>query len=174
MQKSILFILLVGLHFLGFSQNKPTQFPEDFLGIYKGTLMINSPKGKQKITMEFHLKETKSKDKFDYVLIYDGKPRNYTLIRKNAEKGLYEVDENNGIILPTKFADNTLFSFFEVQGNLLSSRLEFDKSGMDFEILFCKTNDKTETGGTDKETPKVFGYPITTVQKAHLNKVESF
>ena len=174
MQKSILFIFIFLVQFTLLSQEKTEQFPEDFLGIYKGTLLIDSPKGKQKITMEFHLKATKNKDRFDYVLIYEGKPRNYTLVKKNMDKGQFELYENNGIILPTKYVNRTLFSFFEVQGNILSSRLSFTKQGMDFEILFNKTDNKIKTGKGTDEIPFVFAYPITTVQQAHLNKVESF
>ena len=166
-----LFVLLF-VSFSIFSQKKESTFPNDFTGEYKGTLIIDSPRGSQEIPMEFHLKKTDSVHKFDYKLIYNGQPRNYTLIIKNKEKGICEVDENNGIILPSRFSGNTLYSFFEVQGNLLSSRFDFYENEMKFEILFSNTKNKTTSGGTSKEIPKVYGYPISVVQKAILNKVK--
>lgn len=170
MKKSVLFIFFFSFVSLIFSQEKKDTFPNNFLGIYKGDLIINSAKGTQKIPMEFHLKKTDSTHKFDYVLIYNGAPRNYTLVLKDIEKGLFEVDENNGIILPTKYANNTLYSFFEVQGNFLSTRFEFKKDTLNFEILFTATKNKVTTGGTSKEIPEVFGFPISTIQKAVLIK----
>ena len=154
-----------------FSQENSSNFPENAVGIYKGEIHISSKTGKQIISMEFHLKATKETDKFDYVLVYNSSPRNYTLVVKDKTKGLYEIDENNGIILPAKFANNTLFSFFEVQGNLLSSRLVFSKNQLEFEILFSATKNKIKTGGTSKNVPVVFGYPITTIQTAILKKM---
>mgnify|MGYP000141457847 CR=1 FL=1 len=153
-----------------FSQNKALTFPENAVGIYKGDIHISSDKGNQIIPMELHLKATRETNKFEYVLVYNKTPRNYSLVVKNKEKGLYEIDENNGIILPAKFANNTLFSFFEVQGNLLSSRLAFYQDRVEFEILFAVLKNKLKTGGNSKDIPEVFGYPISTVQKAVLKR----
>jgi len=153
------------------SQDKPLNFPNDFLGSYKGTIVINNSKGRQEIAMEFHLKKTTLANKYDYVIVYNKQPRNYTLIVTDKEKGIYNIDENNGIILPAKLHNNILYSLFEVQGNFLSSRLAFHQNYLNFEILFSATKNKIVTGGdTSKKTPKVLGYPITTVQNATLLK----
>ena len=146
-------------------------FPDDFLGVYKGTLEITNPKGTQEIPMEYHLLKTDSINKFDYKLVYNGQPRNYTLVIKDREKGIFEVDENNGIILPTFLNSNTLHSFFEVQGNLLSSRAKFSKKKLEFEILFTSLKNKVKSGGISEDIPEVFGYPISVFQKAILEKV---
>ena len=173
MKKSLLFLLVFAFFSTAFSQEKSNTFPTNVLGIYKGDLTITNAKGTQKIPMEFHFKKTDSIHKFDYVLVYNKSPRNYTLVVKDLEKGIFEVDENNGIVLPTKFANNTLFSFFEVQGNLLSSRIEFINDTLVFEILFTAVKNKVKTGGLSKEIPEVFGYPISVVQKAVLKKVKN-
>ena len=156
----LIFLLTVSL---GYSQNTNFSFPEDAVGQYSGTLLIDSPRGTQEIPMEFHLIKTDSLHRFEYKLIYAGQPRNYTLIIKDKEKGICEVDENNGIILPSRFSENTLFSFFEVQNNLLSSRFEFRKDELVFEILFSNTKQKTTSGGSSEQIPEVYGYPISTV-----------
>ncbi|MEL6822202.1 MAG: hypothetical protein AAFP70_10600 [Calditrichota bacterium] len=143
-------------------------FPDDVFGIYQGTLNITNPRGEQTIPMEFHLLETDSIHQYDYILIYSGQPRNYTLIAKDLEKGVFELDENNGIILPTYFNKNTLHSFFEVNDNLLSSRLQFFHDRVDFEILFA-SNDQNIQSGSGGDV-KVLGIPISTFQKASLYK----
>lgn len=145
-------------------------FPDDFLGIYKGQLEITTPRGKQKIPMEFHLQVTDSSAVYNYVLVYNGKPRNYSLKVLDKEKKVFEIDENNGIVLPVKFVDNTLYSFFEVQGNFLSSRLAFQGTQLEFEILFTAMKNKVITGKGTKEIPFVYGYPINVVQRALLRR----
>ena len=153
------------------AQDKTPNFPTDFLGSYKGTLVINNSKGTREIAMEFHLKKTAIENKFDYIIVYNKQPRNYTLIVTDKEKGTYNIDENNGIILPAKLHNNVLYSFFEVQGNFLSSRLAFDQNSLNFEILFSATKNKIITGNDlSKNIPKVLGFPITTVQNATLIK----
>lgn len=166
MKKLIFFF--VSVFFISFCSAQ--SFPEDYVGKYKGTLTIDSPRGKQEIPMEFHLNKTDSANKFDYILIYNNQPRNYTLIIKDKEKGICEVDENNGIILPSKFSGSTLYSFFEVQSNFLSSRLDFQGDTLFFEILFSNTKKKIVTRPS-KEALPVSGYPISTIQKAVLKKV---
>ena len=171
--KKIYFLLVLFFIYSSISsQEKKDVFPDDFTGEYKGTLVIDSQRGTQEISMEFHLKKTDSVHKYDYKLIYNGQPRNYTLIIKDREKGICKVDENNGIVLPSRFSGNTLYSFFEVQGNFLSSRFDFQKDTLIFEILFSNTKDKTTSGGTSDQIPKVYGFPISTVQKAVLKKMK--
>ncbi len=145
---------------------------EEYLGRYKGELEIFNAKGTQKIPMEFHFLETNNPGHYDYVLIYNNEPRNYTLIAEDKESGRYLLDENNGIVLPTTFKDGVFYSFFEVQGSLLASRIAFHTDGADFEIMFSKTTDKTTTGAVDDDIPQVTGYPISVVQKARLVKVQ--
>ena len=141
MKKLLIFIFVFVFANICHAQTKNFSFPEDAVGNYKGILQIDSPRGKQEIPMEFQLIKTDSIDRFEYKLIYSDQPRNYTLIIKDREKGICEVDENNGIILPSRFSGNTLFSFFEVQGNFLSSRFEFHKDKLFFEILFFHNPD---------------------------------
>ena len=171
--KKFLFILsIIVLSFNGFSQEKNSSFPENSVGIYKGILHINASGRTQNIPMEFHLLKTDSVHKFDYKLIYDGHPRNYTLVVKDKKKGICDIDEHNSIIIPAKFANNILYSFFEVQGNFISTRFAFYKDKMEFDLLFTLPKNKTTSGGTSKDIPKVFGFPIATVQTAVLKKVE--
>lgn len=124
--------------------------------------------------MEFHLNPTDSIGKYEYKLVYVmmGKPeeRKYTLIEKDASKGEYIVDENNGILLDAKLIDNTLFSMFEVQGNILTTTERFYKDSMDFEITFANKAQQTKSGTEGVDATEVISYPISVLQKAHLIK----
>jgi len=172
MKSIVVFFFLISTSL--FSQEDSLQFPEKYFGIYKGDLVINNTRGTQTIPMEFHLKAGDSTDVYVYTLVYGAneqrQERNYNLLAVNAEKGEYVVDENNGILLDAQWVDNTLYSSFEVQGNLLTTTERFHENTMDFEITFSSKESKKVTG-TEGENPiEVISYPITVVQKAHLTK----
>ena len=149
-------------------------FPDNILGSYKGDLVIKNANGEQTIGMEFHIKATDSIGKYDYQIVYimDGnrQERNYSLIAKDASKGEFIIDENNGILLSAKVYDNRLYSVFEVQGNLLFTIEEFYDDYMIFQIIFSKANEKTESGGKQNQVPSVFSYPVSVSQRAKLIK----
>ncbi len=174
MKKLFLFFLLI--NFIGFSQNNKTNFPDDFYGKYKGKLNIVNPNGKMEIDMEFHLFPTDSTGKYQYTIIYASEninqERKYLLIEKDKSKGDYVIDENNGILLDAKFLQNTLYSAFEVQGNLLTTTERFYKDYMEFEIIFMYKEKANKSGNTDSETPEVISYPISVIQFAKLEKYE--
>ncbi|MCW5520020.1 hypothetical protein J1N09_09235 [Aureitalea sp. L0-47] len=149
-------------------------FPEDYFGVYKGTLEIEAERGSQEVPMEFHLKPTDTIGKYHYTLVYgEGdmrQERKYTLLAEDAEKGNYVVDENNGIILDDKVQGNRLYSLFEVQGTLLTTFMTFQEDHMVFEITAANMEKRRVSQADNEEKTKVISYPISTVQRAVLKK----
>ncbi|BAO56526.1 hypothetical protein [Nonlabens marinus] len=144
-------------------------FPEDFLGIYKGDLQITSSNGTSQIPMEFHLSKTDTVDKFNYKIFYgkERDPRNYNLERTH-NPNLFLVDENNGIVLESAYADHTLYSTYEVMGNLLHSTEIFYDDKMEFMIAMARIQDTSMTG--NEESAIVKNYPMSVLQRATLYK----
>jgi len=153
-------------------QNK--DFPEAYFGKYAGELHVSSKKGLETYAMEFHLLPTDSIGRYSYTLVYgEGEQlqkRLYTLIEKNAEKGEYVVNENNGIVIDDRVIDNRMYALFEVQGTLLTTFITFEKDHLIFEIIATNKEERKITGGQNEVTPEVISYPITTVQRAILFK----
>lgn len=145
------------------------QFPEDFLGIYKGTLTITTSNGDELLPMEFHLLDAPDKTRYGYKIFYgvERDERSYNLVRTHNEH-LFLIDENNGIILESGFANNTLFSTYEVMGNLLNSTEKFYEDRMEFTITMAREQDTSITG--TKESAIVKNYPISVMQTATLMK----
>ncbi|KQC33828.1 hypothetical protein AAU57_11175 [Nonlabens sp. YIK11] len=145
------------------------QFPEDFLGVYKGTLKITSSNGEQQIPMEFHLSATDSTDNFKYSIYYgeERSPRNYNL-KRTHNPNLFLVDENNGIILESAYANQTLYSTYEVADNLLNSTEIFYDDRMEFMIALSRIQDTSMTG--NEESAIVKNYPLSVMQRATLYK----
>lgn len=171
---SVLSILLAS-----FIYTLPTQgqndkhFPEDYYGDYKGILEINSSMGIQKVPMEFWLQPTDSTDRHDYVLVYgDGEKRQerrYSLIAKNAERGQFLIDENNGILLEAQVFKNQLLCLYEVAGNLLTTFISFEEDHLLFEITVASKQNAVETKERE-EGIEVISYPVFTRQSALLHK----
>lgn len=149
-------------------------FPGDYFGVYTGTLNISSERGIQKIPMEFHLNTTDSIGKYKYVLVYGEnekrQERNYFLIEKDAEKGNYIIDEDNGILLNAKVLDNKLYCLFEVEQSLLTTFITFEKDQLLFEIVYSNTSKKGLSGSENDSIPLVTSYPLHVIQKATLLK----
>lgn len=174
--KKLIFILVIIFTFPNsYSQESTTpSFPDSYFGNYIGDLVINTNKGIQNYPMEFHLQPTDSSGIYDYIIVYgkgeQRQERNYTLKEKNAQKGLYTLDENNGILLDSKVIENKIYFLFEVSDSLLTTFITFNKNDLVFEIIATNTNQKMVSGGQDEDTPEVFSYPISVVQRALLIK----
>lgn len=171
-------LLLLVLNFtLSFSYGQElttTSFPDSYFGNYTGDLVINTNKGIQNYPMEFHLQPTDSSGVYDYIIVYgkgeQRQERNYTLKEKDVKKGLYTLDENNGILLNCKVIENKIYFLFEVSDSLLTTFITFNNNDLVFEIVATNTTQKMVSGGQDEETPEVFSYPINVVQRALLIK----
>ncbi|MEM7086842.1 MAG: hypothetical protein AAF489_11705 [Bacteroidota bacterium] len=172
---TLLFCLLFICSTPLFSQRDTSiNFPDDYFGTYIGTLEISSKNGHQTYPMEFHLKPTDSPGKYEYKLVYGAgdarQERPYHLIAKDTATGSYIVDENNGIILHDKVIDNRMYALFEVGGNLLTTFITFEKDHMVFEIAVTNTSEKQHSYADNGEKTEVISYPISTVQRAVLQK----
>lgn len=171
MRSYILFLLF--LSFSAFSQ-KTTTFPDDYFGKYKGKLNIHNAKGSQVIDMELHILPTDSVGKYIYTIIYKSdkinQERKYSLIEKDKSKGVFAINENNGIVLNAFVADNTLYSIYEVQGSLLTTTEHFKDNYVDFEIMYTQKDKVEKTGKNTEEIPEVLSFPVMSVQKARLYK----
>ena len=131
-------------------------------------------KAKESIPMEFHLGPTDTLGRYDYTIIYgEGESRqvrNYTLVEKDASKGQYVVDENNGIALNFQVIANSMYALFEVNGSLLTTQLTFDEHTLIFEITMASKSDAETTTSADESKIDVHSYPLKTVQRAVLQK----
>lgn len=145
------------------------KFPEDFLGIYKGDLQIITSNGTEVLPMEFHLLGATDGERFGYKIYYgkEREERSYNLERTH-NPNLFLIDENNGIVLESGYANQTLFATYEVMGNLLNSTEKFYDDRMEFHITMARVQDTSMTGNESSAIVK--NYPLTVIQTAILKK----
>ncbi len=163
----------------GSETNTQLPFPDSWAGNYGGTLEIFNGKGKaQEVPMELHIAPTEVDSVFKWVIIYGedkekGK-RDYRIIKRNPEAGIYVTDELNSIVLEDYFLGGKLISRFAVGKSLLLATYEKIGSDIHFEILSGKKGHSSETGGENDtdEIPKVYNYLVNVRQKAILKPIK--
>ncbi len=154
----------------------PTEyaFPKEYVGTYAGNLSIADASGViQNVPMELVIKPTEDPKKYSYTMAYivsnKKDERKYTLVVVDPEKGLYDLDENNGIVLRANYMRQTLFSTFELNNRILHSRVEFNNDGRVF--FSISVTEKAGARNTGDEKLAVTSYHTTIIQKAALRKV---
>lgn len=153
-------------------------FPEIWKGKWSGELKIFIGEGlKQSLPMELHILPIDSSEKWSWTIIYGedkvaGK-RDYQLIPKDPAKGIWQVDEQNSILLEAYLFDGKLFERFEVMDNLLTTTTELQGDKLVWEIISGSLSKTTATGNTIDGTdtiPEVKSYPIRVMQRAVLSR----
>lgn len=150
-------------------------FPSDWVGDWVGELAIHTPKKKnqQLIPMELYIGKKDKEGKHSWTIVFgEGETkqeRHYTLLTKDAANGLYQIDENNSIVLDNYLINNTLVTRFAVAGNLLTAMYERTHEGIEFSVISGKEQIKNETGGKEG-VPKVMDYPVSVYQRGLLRQ----
>jgi hypothetical protein len=127
-------------------------FPEDYLGQWEGQLLIYSGNRLVKeVTMRLLIDETASEDIFIYNMVYQGKgeepdARNYLLIVKDLKNGVFEIDEQNSIVLPMQLFGTKLVSSFTVEGSVVHFMYELGNNTIGVEVLSGPYEEATFTG----------------------------
>lgn len=160
---------------------KPASFPQSWFGHWRGEASAGDGTRSQTFTTELIIAPTDTPDRFNWTLIYDGaagrQERAYTLITKDAARGLYQIDENNGILLDARHIDGTQYSHFLVQGNRITTRERLEAAGtpnerIEVEMITTIDDKATSSGGRD-DVPEVKSWAAAAIQKATLRRIAS-
>ena len=161
--------------------NAQPSFPESWVGKYQGDLMIYGVDSvRMKVDMKLEISKTGKDSIYDWTLTYDmsGKKdvRAYCLKVVDHQKGHYQIDENNSIILDGYLHNSNVFtSFFNVSNSYIIATYTKKEDSLFFEIIAGDGEGVSISGNTsqaEEEIPKVISYLINGRQKAVLNKVE--
>ncbi len=151
--------------------------PPSWIGIWEGKLIIQSQNSiVQELDMAIEILP-KSDSSVHYTIIYYISDtitdrRAYELVVKDYEKGLYVLDELNGIVIPTRRYVNTLINMFDVMGSMLVVRSSFGDHQMQYELMITAQDKRSVSGAGSKEIPEVGSYPIFSYHNALLTKRE--
>ena len=167
------------LTFLSLSIYAQDTFPESWIGNYKGNLNIYSVDSIQRnAKMNLTIQKTSKDSIFDWIIRYEinGKKdrRTYSLVVIDKEKGKYQIDEKNGIVIDSYLYNQRIVtSFFKVMGNFIVASYTKEKNTIIFEIISSKSEPVRITGNIkfkEEDIPEVKIYPVKGRQKAILVK----
>ena len=174
MNRAILF--LIGLLFLATPQTQAQQFPQDWQGIWKGSLKVfQASKKVQEIDMELHIQPIDTSDNWTWTIVYKTEKedyRGYELIAIDTASGHYQIDEKNSILLDGYIVENTFLSRFSVNSSLLQANYTLEEDHIRMEFITGNTDQKILTGKELKEESieSVYSYPLPSYHRAILRK----
>ena len=164
-------LFLINFEVIG---NSVTDFPGGWLGKWTGKLLIYGEGEPKEVYMELNIKDAEDANHWKWTIIYGrgefGQTRAYELILVDSVKGKFKMDEKNSIILDMTYRNNSFFSTFEVEKNLVTAIYTLIDNKIIFEIISSDMKNPLVTGNEGEEVSTVFSYPVTVVQKAELNK----
>ena len=161
--------------------NAQTHFPADWTGSYKGDLLIYGIDSvNMHIKMKLDIVKTANDAIYDWKITYsfNGKKdlRPYRLLVVDKEKGHYQIDEKNSIVIDAYLHNNKVFtSFFKVKNSVVIATYTKSGDAIIFEIISGKDKPVSITGNTkqgEEEIPEVASFLVNGRQKAVLKKSE--
>ncbi len=168
-------LMLLFCPLFAFSQQQ--DFPGKWLGRWKGELswFAGNSSEARKVNMELHIRPTDSTHRYSWQIMYgsaaeDNRP--YLLIAKDAAKGHWVIDENNGIVLDQYWVANKFSGAFTVQNSTIvnSYWLEGDELHVEFYSISAKP--VAVTGKGTEDSPSVSSFQVKSYQKAVLLRSE--
>lgn len=171
MKKLTLFLILFLISSLSFSQNKINFNESEWLGNWKGKLLIITAGKSSEINMYLSISKTDTPNKYSWKTTYgegaSKMEKNYFMIAEDADNGKWVLDEDNTIFIDFFFGDNQFNSFFETKNILLSSRYELKAGKISAEVTSAQMSKSKTTGSGENE---VISYPVYVIQKAELTR----
>jgi hypothetical protein len=153
-------------------------FPADWCGRWTGTLATLGESKIGPVTMTLEIAPLSEPGRWSWTIIYEGESgrqvRPYELVAVNAAEGRFVIDEKNGIAIPVRVLDGTLYSTFEVMGSRVELResLRHDRAGapeIAVEMATIVVEGAVLTGGiADRGIPEVRCWTPRVVQRGSL------
>ena len=150
-------------------------FPSDWLGNWKGTLLIYSQSSDVlMVDMSLTIKE-KGDHRYTWQLHYGALDdtagiRHYSL-QLDTSANQWQIDEHNGIILSGYCFEDTFISAYTVAENHITVRYRLNENQIEFTLTSTSLHDGILTGDKvqNQDTiPSVVAYSIPVMQRAIL------
>jgi hypothetical protein len=162
--KNLLIAVFTLITTLCFSQS----YPDKCLGVWEGKMKIyNNNTLRDSVNVRFTAAKTEVEGTYTWKTEYLSEKRpmvkDYKLIIDDSEKGIYKLDEGQGVELIHYNVENKLYSLFQVDGIWLTSTTTLQNNQLIFEVT---------SGKEVNETKGITNYAFTNVQRVVMDKVE--
>ena len=111
-----------------------------WVGTWTGTMQLHGSPGQphQTVDITFSMERLPEAPGYTWVMTYHSEQhpmtKDYRLLPDAADSTRWNLDEQNGIVLPSRLTDGVLYSLFGVGDTLLTSRQELVGDELRFEV----------------------------------------
>lgn len=158
------------------AQQHTLQFPDTFLGSWKGKLQWTVPgKSSQEFTMQLSILPLDSMGLYRWEIRYGDSSKDiraYTLQPVDAAKGHWVIDEQNGIVLDNYAIGNCLQGSFTVMGSTIINNYCIQNGQLKVEFFTIRLADKKTSGKGTEDSPLVDSYRMAGYQYGLLEKLK--
>jgi len=120
------------------------EFPKDWLGSYKGDMLIaNLGRPKDTIPVEYEMVTLEEDSVWSYKMTfysekYGTMVKDYKIVSSTKEdKNNYLLDENNGILMKLSLMDGTFYGMYEVMDMTFITTMRYTEDGNIYYDLFA-------------------------------------
>ena len=150
-------------------------FPQDFVGKWKGTLewFRAGNATPQNVNMELYVLPADSPGNYTWHLIYgsaNADSRPYLLKSVDSAKVHWVIDELNGIKLDQYWVGNRFTGSFTVQNSTIVNTYFIENGQMIVEFISYASKPIATTGKGNEDSPFVDSYSIKSFQRGVLKK----
>lgn len=151
------------------------EFPNSWAGEWEGNLIFYPEKEQDTIKVTLQIIPAKTPGTYTWKTSYESPKLNvvkdYLLRERDASTGSFELDEQDGIVIPCRYFDNELWSLLEVEGTILIGLYSMNNGELSVTFPSGKTNLAEFSRQIDGEdSPEVKSYPISASQKIVLTR----
>ncbi len=157
-------------------------FPDDWTGKYEGDMYLHYPTANRidTVHVDFELEALETSNKWSSIMTYNSakygeRIKNYIIIKPDSlDHMVYQLDEQDGIIIDQNFIDDTFYSSFTVAGMYITSRMRRIEGGIEYEVITSKEEKTRSTKNRSENPEEVFvvdSYPPYTIQRVLFSKV---
>lgn len=146
----------------------PSNFPEKCLGTWEGIMKIYKNNTlRDSVKVRFTAARTNFQGvytwKTEYFSATTPMIKDYKLVVDDLDKGLYKIDEGNGVELIAYNVDNKLYSMFKVNDIWLTASTQLRDDKLIFEVT---------SGKQTNEVKSITNYSFSNVQKVIMTRIE--
>ncbi|MCR9172989.1 MAG: hypothetical protein NXI10_10870 [bacterium] len=152
MRHFLLLFLLIS--FQGISQ----EFPEDWLGSYKGEMLIaNLGRPTDTIPVEYEMVTIEEDSIWSYKMTFLSEKfgtivKDYKIVATSKDnKNQYLLDENNGIVMEITLMDGTFYGMYEVMDMMFITTMKYTDGNIFYDLFAAPKANPMVTSTTDEE-----------------------
>ncbi|GAA4321199.1 hypothetical protein [Flaviaesturariibacter amylovorans] len=170
MKRLLLFLLLLS------GTAAAQDFPEAFVGHWKGTLHWYSAGKKEPrtVTMQLLIGRTDTAGQYTWRIVYGDSLRDdrpYVLRPADSAKGHWLIDERNGILLDQYWVGGRLTSAFSVQSSTIHNAYWLEGGRLIAEFHATGVAPVRTSGHGTEASPEVKSFPTKSYQRAVLERM---